>query len=240
LSTPRDPPLTTRGSTTAVLRLPSLQGNVSAQSTFDVLVAADLLVDDRTSSAVRYFDAQFDGLPAEMTAQLRVWFGVMIDGSRTAPRRRPRNPATVRLNIRAMAPILRVWASQRHNSLAEVDREDVVAVLPEQGARRHLAEQRLRSLFSVLKSRKLVFTDPIRFLPVTDTHRNIPLPLDTDAIRAALDSPHPAAALAVALVAFHALTGRLLRAIEPRIGKGATVGLRADDGELRSSAQEQG
>lgn len=199
---------------TDVLRLPSMHGNVSAQSTLDVLAAADLLIDDRTSPAERYFDAQFDGLPAEMTAQLRVWFGVMIDGSRTAPRRRPRDPATVRLNIRAIAPILRVWASQGHDSLAEIDRDDVVAVLPEQGPRRHLAEQGLRSLFSVLKSRKLVFTDPIGSLPVTDTHRNIPLPLDTDAIRAAFDSPHPAAALAVALVAFHAVTGRQLRVLQ--------------------------
>ncbi len=199
---------------TDVLRVPSLQGNVSAQSSLDVLAAAGLLVDDRLSPVERYFYLQFDGLPDEMTAQLRVWFDVIVDGSQTAPRRRPRDPATARLNIRAIAPILRVWASQGHDSLAEIDREDVVAVLPEQGPRRHLAERGLRSLFSVLKSRKLVFADPIRSLPATDMHRNIPLPLDTDAIRAALDSENPAAALAVALVAFHALTGRQLRALQ--------------------------
>jgi hypothetical protein len=199
---------------TDVLRLPDLKGNVSAQSTLEVLGAAGLLVDDRTSPVERYFNAQVAGLPAEMTVQLRTWFDVMIDGSRTAPRRHPRDPATVRLHIRALAPILRVWASQGHDSLADIDRGDIVAVLPERGPRRHLTEQGLRSLFRVLKSRKLVFIDPIRAMPVTDTNRNVPLPLDTDAIRAALNAPHPAAALAVALVAFHALTGRQLRALQ--------------------------
>lgn len=199
---------------TDVLRLPGLQANVSAQSTLDVLAAADLLVDDRRSPVERYFRVQFDGLPADMTAQLRIWFDVMIDGSRTAPRRRPRAPATVRLNIGAMAPILRVWASQGHDSLAEIERDDVVAALPDPGPRRKLADQGLRSLFGVLKSRKVVFADPMRFLPLADTDGNIPLPLDTDAIRAALASSHPGAALAVALVAFHALTGRQLRGLQ--------------------------
>jgi len=196
-----------------VLKLPGMQGNVSAQSTIDVLAAAGLLIDDRLTSVERYFNAKVDGLPAAMITQLRVWFDVMIDGSPTAPRRHPRDPATVRLNIRAIAPILRVWASQGHDSLTEIDRADIVGVLPERGPQRYLAEQGLRSLFHVLKSRRLVFVDPIRAMPGTDTNRSVPLPLDTDAIRAALDSPHPASAFAVALVAFHALTGRQLRAV---------------------------
>lgn len=196
-----------------VLKLPGLQGNVSAQSTIDVLAAAGLLVDDRMTSVERYFNAKVDGLPAAMTIQLRVWFGVMIAGSPTAPRRHPRDPATVRLHIRAIAPILRVWASQGHDSLTEIDRDDIVAVLPERGPQRYLAEQGLRSLFHVLKSRRLVFVDPIRTMPCTETNRTVPLPLDTEAIRAALDSPQPASAFAVALVAFHALTSRQVRTV---------------------------
>ena len=195
-----------------VLKLPGLQGNVSAQSTIDVLAAAGLLVDDRMTPVERYFNAKVAGLPATMTTQLRIWFGIMMDGSPTAPRRRPRDPATVRLHILAIAPILRVWASQGHDSLTDIVRDDIVAVLPEPGPQRYLAEQGLRSLFHVLKSRKLVFVDPIRAMPVTDTNRTIPLPLDTDAIRTALDSPHPASAFAVGLVAFHALTSRQVRA----------------------------
>ena len=38
----------------------------------------------------------------------------------------------------------------------------------------------------------------------------VPLPLDSEAIRRALDSPDPAVAFAVALVAFHALTAKQL------------------------------
>jgi hypothetical protein len=43
-------------------------------------------------------------------------------------------------------------------------------------------------------------------MPATPVNSTVPIPLDTAAIRAALDSPNPAVALAVALVAFCALT----------------------------------
>jgi hypothetical protein len=146
-----------------------------------------------------------------MTAQLRLWFDVMTNGSTTAPRRRARDPKTTSLHIRALAPILRVWASQGHDSLASIERDDIVAVLPVPGPGRHAADQGLRSVFGVLKARKQVFVDPTRGVPHTNTNRT--LPLDTDAIRAALNSPDPAAALSVALVAFHALTSRQIRAL---------------------------
>lgn len=131
-----------------VLQLPSLRENVSAQSTLDILAAAGLLIDDRTSPAERYFNTQIDGLPTAMTSQLRTWFDIMINGSTTTPRR-------------------------------------------------HTIEQGLRSLFRILKGRKLVFVDPIRSMPVTDTNTSVPLPLDTGTIRTALNSPDPASALTV-------------------------------------------
>ena len=197
-----------------VLKLTAIEANVSMLSTLDVLAAAGLLNDDRLSPAERYFNEQIDGLPATMTAQLRVWFDIMINGATTAPRRLPRDPATAKLHIRAIAPIARRWAAQGRDSFAEIDRDDIVAALPASGARRHTVEQGLRSLFSVLKSRKLVFVNPTRGLPLTNTNATIPLPLDTAAIRAALNSPRPAGALAVALVAFHAIASRQLRTIQ--------------------------
>lgn len=199
---------------TDVLKLPSLQDNLSAVSTLDVLASAGLLIDDRTSPVERYFTKQVVGLPAPMTAQLRVWFDVMINGSATAPRRLPRDPATATLHIRAVAPVLRVWASQGHDSLAEIEQRDILAVLPAPGAGRHTAEQGLRSLFGVLKARRAVFIDPTRGIPRTNPNRTIPLPLDREAMQAALASPDPAAALAVALVAFHALTSRQVRSLK--------------------------
>lgn len=51
-------------------------------------------------------------------------------------------------------------------------------------------------------------------MPVTDTNVTVPLPLDSGVIRTALNSPDPASALAVALVAFHALTVGELRALQ--------------------------
>ena len=197
-----------------VIKVPGLAGNVSAQSTLDVLAAAGLLEDDRLSPVERYFIAKTTGLPDPMLVQLRTWFDVMIQGSDKPPRRRPRDPRTVKWQIRAIAPILRVWASSGRDSLAEIDRDDVLAALPPAGAARHLADQGLRSLFRVLKSRKLVFANPTRGVPPTPSNATIPLPLDTEVIRQGLDSPDPATALAVALVGFHALTARQVRAIE--------------------------
>ena len=197
-----------------VLQLPSLRENVSALSPLDILAAAGLLIDDRLSPAERYFNTQLDGLPAPMTSQLHTWFDIMINGSTITPRRHPRDPQTAKLHIRAIAPIARRWASQGHDSFAEIDRDHILAVLPQRGPRRHTVEQGLRSLFRILKGRKLVFVDPIRAMPVTDTNTTIPLPLDTDTIRTALNSPDPASALTVAFVAFHALTLGELRALK--------------------------
>ena len=196
-----------------VLKLPGLQGNVSAQSTIDVLAAAGLLVDDRMTPVERYFNAKVAGLPATMTTQLRVWFGIMIDGSPTAPRRRPRDPATARLHIRAIAPILR---GGRPRGTTPSPTSTVPTSSPS-------CPKAARSATSPSKAcgRSSACSRPAssccRSDPRHARHRHqphVPLPLDTDAIRAALDSPHPASAFAVALVAFHALTGRQLRALQ--------------------------
>ncbi len=96
----------------------------------EILEAAGLLIEDRPSPIERYFNTKVAGLPAPMTAQLSTWLEVMVEGSTRSPRRVPRDPATARLHIRALAPLLRVWASQGHDSLAEVDRDHIVAALP--------------------------------------------------------------------------------------------------------------
>jgi len=194
----------------------ALQGtaNVNAESTLEVLAAAGLLIDDRPSPVQQYFDTKFACLPAPMTAQLRLWFEVMLEGSTKTPRRLPRDPATARLHIRGVAPIMRIWAAQGHDSLAEIDRDDIVAVLPPPGPARYYADQGLRSLFKVLKANKVVFVNPTRSVPATPTNSTIPVPIDTQAIHDALNAPDPATALAVALVAFHALPSRQVRALQ--------------------------
>jgi len=189
---------------TDVQALSRYGGNVS--STLEVLAAAGLLIDDRLSHVQRYFASKTTQLPAPMTAQLEVWLEVMLGGSHQAPRRRPRDPMTTRIHIMGIAPILHAWATDGRQSLAEITTAQVRAALPASGSHRYFAEYGLRSLFTVLKDRKLIFTNPARSLRPTPMTRNVPLPLDTDAVTRALNSSDPAIALAVALVAFHALT----------------------------------
>ncbi|WP_327660458.1 MULTISPECIES: hypothetical protein [unclassified Streptomyces] len=183
-------------------------------STLEILAAADLLVDDRTTAVERYFAKKTTGLPQEMTGQLQLWFEVMLKGSATAPRRRPRHEQTIHLHIQGMSPIWRRWADRGHTSLAEIERKDFVEALPAEGASRLFADQGFRSVFAVLKSRKKVFTNPTRGVPGARSNTTVPTPLDTTKIRDALSSPDPAVALAVALVAFHGLTGPQLAAIQ--------------------------
>ena len=145
-----------------------------------------------------------------MRAQLEVWLEVMLNGSGQAPRQRSRDPQTARIHIMGIAPIIGAWADAGHQSLAEITPEQVRAALPKSGPQRNWAEYGLRSLFKVLKARKLTFTNPTRGMPATAVNATVPLPLDSEAIRRALDSPDPAVAFAVALVAFHALTAKQL------------------------------
>lgn len=195
-----------------VLGLPRYDGNIV--STLEILDAAGLLIDDRPAHVQRYFTDKTGGLPKPMISQLETWLQIMLEGSTTAPRRRPRDPATVRLHIMGIAPILHAWADAGHESLAEITTNDVLAALPPSGARRNFADSGLRSLFAILKARKLVFVDPTRAVPSARVNATVPMPLDTGAIRDALDSPNRAVALAVALVAFHALSSKQLQQLK--------------------------
>lgn len=186
-------------------------------STLDVLAEADLLIEDVPTHTERYFTAKFiaaGGLPPLMRQHLQLWLQIMIGGSRQAPRQIPRDPATVRLHILGLAPVVQTWAEGGRQSFAEITTDDIrdaLAKLPADTSNRHHAESALKSLFKILKGRRLVFTDPTKGLVATAVRTTIPLPLDAALIRAELNSPDPALALAVALVAFHALTARQVR-----------------------------
>lgn len=197
---------------TDVLALSRYDGNVG--STLEVLAAAGLLIDDRVSHTERYFAGKTAQLPAPMKAQLEVWLEVMLGGSTVSPRRRARDPATTRIHILGITPILQAWAEAGHQSLAEITPAQVLAALPPGGSRRNFAEYGLRSLFTVLKDRKLIFTNPTRTMASTPVNANLPLPLNTAAVTRALNSPDPATALAVALVAFHALTANQIQTLK--------------------------
>lgn len=195
-----------------VIGLRRYDGTVS--STIDVLAEAGLLIEDVPTRVENYFTAKFiqsGALPPLMRQHLRLWLQIMLGGSRQAPRQLPRDPQTVELHIRAIAPIVQAWAEGSYQTFAEITRDDIVAVLPAKATDRHFAELGLKSLFKTLKGRKLVFADPTRGLKPTPVATNLPLAVDPALVRAELNSANPATALAVALVAFHALTLKQLR-----------------------------
>lgn len=174
----------------------------SAAVVADVLADAGMLEDDRQPAIVRWFNATVSDLPEPMRHELGAWFEVMRHGSAVAPRRLPRSGTTTNSQLRYALPALRQWA-RAHESLREIGRDDVLAVLPASGAQRVLMLQGLRSVFTVLKGRKLVFVNPRIRQP--SPGNPVPPPVDLSALRRALDSPNPAAALLTALLAFHAV-----------------------------------
>lgn len=180
----------------------------------DVLNAAGMLHDDRTASIQRWFTPLIASLPQPMATELTTWFDVMLHGSATTPRRRPRSPTTIRLYSNWLLPALRAWADAGHASLREITRDDVLAALPPSGLPRSTTGQALRSLFNILKARRVVFTNPTAGIPTWAPSSVPPLPIDLAPLRVALDSPNPARALLAALTAFHALTSGQLRALQ--------------------------
>lgn len=188
-------------------------------STIDVLAEADLLIEDVPAHVERYFNVKFIAsgvLPTQMRQHLELWLQIMTGGSHQAPRQIPRDPATVKIHIMGIAPLVQGWVEAGHHSFAEIGPEQVRQTIDQlpTTTKRHHAEIGLRSLFKILKGRKLVFINPMKNIDPTPIGHNIPLPLDPALVRTELDSPNPAVALSVALVAFHALTSRQLRALK--------------------------
>ncbi|MDN4175227.1 MULTISPECIES: hypothetical protein [Nocardioides] len=189
-------------------------------STLDVLAEAGLLIEDVPTRVERYFNAKFiesGALPDTMRGHLQLWLQIMLGGSRQAPRQVPREPETVEIHIQGLAPVVQAWVEAGRQSFAEISTDDILAALaalPAGTSHRHFAEIGLKSLFKILKGRRLVFTNPIKDIDLTRIATNLPLPLDPALIRAELDSPNSALALAVALVAFHGLTGKQVRELQ--------------------------
>jgi site-specific recombinase XerD len=182
------------------------KGGLTVQSTLEVLLAAGLLDDDRIPRLRRLFDRLTRGLPPAMLAQLETWYRIMVEGSTRPPRRKPRDPGTVRNHLYWITPALHAWADEGFDTLAAIDSPDVLRVLPAAASRRTTTSQGLRNLFAILKADKLIFANPMSRITPGHNAKNIPLPLDTAAIRTALNDPNPVKALAVALVAFHGLS----------------------------------
>lgn len=150
-----------------------------------------------------------------MREHLELWLKVMLEGSELTPRQVPRDSQTVRVQIFGLVTVVNTWVGAGYQSFAQVSRADIVnALAPLPPGRRHAAELACRSLFKTLKGRRLIFANPMRGMKHTRLAQTTPLALDPAVICAELNHPDPVVALAVALVALHALRGKQLRAVK--------------------------
>jgi len=179
----------------------------------DIATAIGVMVDDRQPAIHLWFATTIADLPHPMQAELRDWFDIMLNGSTTPPRRRPREQETMRQYLRGAMPALTTWAGQGHTSLREITHADVIEILPPSGNPRSIMGAGLRSIFTLLKARKVLFTNPIARVRTGTYERRQPLPLDTASIQNALNSPDPACAAIAALAAFHGVRTRDIRSM---------------------------
>lgn len=180
----------------------------------DVLDKVGILEDDSTPSIEGWFEHKVEGLPEQMRKELRIWFDIMRHGSTTPPRRRPRTSSTINTYLNYALPALQAWALAGHDSLREITTEDVAATLPASGPARSWMARSLKAIFVVLKSRKIVFTNPLARTRSWHLDRPLPLPSDLGPTRDALNSPAPARAAIAALAAFCGLTTNQLRCLQ--------------------------
>ncbi|MEU1601479.1 hypothetical protein ABZ468_54790 [Streptomyces sp. NPDC005708] len=185
--------------------------NLPIRRVLEVLDDADMLEDDRVPAVASWLDRQITGLPTAMSDEVRAWFQIMFGGSTTTPRQRPRTVTTVKLYLGWMQPALAAWAQAGKASLREICVQDVKDVLDDDPLRRAQTGQALRSLFRLLKARRIVFRNPVAQVKTDQPSPGTPMPLNPDDIKEALNSPDPTRALVTALIAFHGVTSLQLQ-----------------------------
>ncbi|MFC9432477.1 hypothetical protein [Nocardia sp. NPDC057030] len=189
------------------------QISLALQPIREVLATAGLLDDDREPSVVAWFARQIEGLPDQMRNELSTWFKILRRGSTTPPRSKPRAEGTVRGQIRHAMPAVHGWAAAGHETLREITRDHIKQALPASGTPRSLVGQSLRSLFRVLKARRLVFSNPTTHFRTGRPETRVPLPVPVTRLQEALISENPARAVIAGLVGFHALRSAQLRSL---------------------------
>ena len=143
-------------------------------------------------------------LPPPFAAEVRLWTEALQGhGPRPAP---PRNTVTIQGYLRILETPLASW-SNRYQSLRQVTTDDLTAQLtPLTGATRQLALSAMRSLFTTLKTQRLLFTNPAAPLTARGLQPPPVLALD-DALRPRLLErlDEPGERLIMLLAGVHAL-----------------------------------
>lgn len=188
-------------------------GNTSLRL-LEVCAAADLLEDDRKPAIETWFKNTVAELPEQMKNELENWYTIMINGSSTPPRSKPRSEQTTRLYLRWSMPALHAWTASGETSLREITSGDVRNVLPDSGNPRATMGQGLRCLFRILKGHRVIFINPIGSIRTGTHETRQPMPLASAALRDALNSTNPTRAALTAIVAFHGLRSGQLRNLQ--------------------------
>lgn len=185
----------------------------SRQPILDVLDAAGILDDDREPAIMTWYAHRVADLPDAIAAEVDTWFQIMLRGSTSYPRSKPRSHVTIRVRIRALLPALRGWAAEGRASLREITRDDIDQALPARGSNRTLTCTALKSLFRTLKAKRLIFNNPTTHLRSGRAETRIPLPIDDGAMRAALGSGNPAREALATLIGYHGLRSAQVRGL---------------------------
>lgn len=118
----------------------------------------------------------------------------------------------MRAQLSFALPVLRGWA-RTHQSLREITRDDVLNALPASGAPRTTTLHGLRSIFKILKGRKLTFCNPTAKVHSPRLTPTTPTAIDLATLDAAYNSADVTTAALAGLIAFYALSSGQLCAL---------------------------
>jgi len=183
--------------------------DLSVSRTAEILGLAGLLDDDRVLSLDTWTEGKLATLAPGIADCARSWAGALLHGT---SRSQPRSPDTVRIYLRSVHPLLEQW-SGRYDHLREVTAGDAAAAIAAlRGHQRRRAITALRSLTRHCKKNGLIFADPAARIRSTPRPETMILPLPAARISTATEAAvTPAARLALALAAVHALRPDTIR-----------------------------
>lgn len=190
-----------------VRALAGLRPGLKVRRVLSFLAMRDMLIADpaRQSEPRQHaVDRLLASLPGQIGREASAWVTV-VRGHGLIP-----HPAlaykTIRNYLAYLLPVLTGWAG-RYASLCEVTRQDILdAVDARHGPVIQHRIVALRSLFRALRQERIIFRDPTRGISLPAATRP-PQPLPADRVAGLLNrADGPAARLAVALVAIHAVS----------------------------------